>query len=115
LIFFRRFSPAVVISACLASLLASFRTRSALQIEILALRHQLGVLSALGEAAEIDRRGSTLVRGPFGRVGGLALALFIVKPETVIGWHRKAFRRFWTWKVRHGRPAGRASRARLEN
>ena len=37
LIFFRQFSPAVVISACLAFLLASFRTRSALQIEILAL------------------------------------------------------------------------------
>ena len=29
-------------------------------------------------------------------------ALVIVKPETVIGWHRKGFRLFWTWKVRHG-------------
>jgi putative transposase len=28
----------------------------------------------------------------------------MVKPETVIGWHRKGFRLFWTWKVRHGRP-----------
>jgi hypothetical protein len=35
-------------------------------------------------------------------------ALIIVKPETVIAWHRKGFRLFWTWKVRHGqtgRPA----------
>jgi len=31
-------------------------------------------------------------------------ALVIVKPETVIGWHRKGFRLYWTWKVRHGRP-----------
>jgi putative transposase len=31
-------------------------------------------------------------------------ALVIVKPETVIGWHRKGFRLFWTWKVRHGQP-----------
>jgi len=34
--------------------------------------------------------------------------LVIVKPETVIAWHRKSFRLFWTWKVRHaqsGRPA----------
>jgi transposase InsO family protein len=30
--------------------------------------------------------------------------LVIVKPETVIGWHRKGFRLFWTWKVRRGRP-----------
>jgi transposase InsO family protein len=31
-------------------------------------------------------------------------ALCIVKPETVIGWHRKGFRLFWTWKVRRGQP-----------
>src|SRR5580765_4052871 len=31
-------------------------------------------------------------------------SLVIVKPETVIGWHRKGFRLFWTWKVRHGQP-----------
>jgi hypothetical protein len=30
--------------------------------------------------------------------------LVIVKPQTVIGWHRKGFRLFWTWKVRHGQP-----------
>jgi len=30
--------------------------------------------------------------------------LVIVKPETVIVWHRKGFRLFWTWKVRHGQP-----------
>ena len=31
-------------------------------------------------------------------------ALVIVKPDTVIAWHRKAFRLFWTWKVRRGKP-----------
>ena len=33
-------------------------------------------------------------------------ALVIVKPETVIAWHRKGFRLFWTWKVRRGQPGG---------
>jgi len=28
----------------------------------------------------------------------------MVKPETVLAWHRKGFRLFWTWKVRHGQP-----------
>ncbi|MCU1260681.1 MAG: Integrase, catalytic region [Bryobacterales bacterium] len=28
----------------------------------------------------------------------------IVRPETVIAWHRRGFRWFWTWKVRHGKP-----------
>jgi hypothetical protein len=35
-------------------------------------------------------------------------ALVIVKPETVIGWHRNGFRLFWTWKVRRGRKGGPA-------
>jgi transposase InsO family protein len=32
------------------------------------------------------------------------LALAIVKPETVIAWHRAGFRLFWSWKVRRGQP-----------
>jgi hypothetical protein len=34
-------------------------------------------------------------------------ALIIVKPETVVSWHRKGFRLFWTWiskRKRRGRP-----------
>jgi hypothetical protein len=30
--------------------------------------------------------------------------LVIVKPETVVAWHRAGFRLFWTWKVRRGQP-----------
>jgi len=44
-------------------------------------------------------------------VGGLS-SLFraraALQPEMVIAWHRKDFRLFWTWKIRHGqvgRPA----------
>lgn len=34
-------------------------------------------------------------------------AVYVIKPETVIAWHRRGFRLFWTWKSRHriGRPA----------
>ena len=38
-------------------------------------------------------------------------ALNIVQPATVIAWHRKGFRLFWTWKIRHGR-VGRPAVAR---
>jgi hypothetical protein len=31
-------------------------------------------------------------------------SLIIVKPETAVGWHRNAFRLFWTWKIRRGKP-----------
>jgi len=30
-------------------------------------------------------------------------SLVVVKPETVIGWHRKGFRFYWNWKSRRGR------------
>jgi len=30
-------------------------------------------------------------------------ALLIVKPGTVIAWHRKGFRLYWTWKSRRGK------------
>ena len=32
--------------------------------------------------------------------------LQVVRPETVIGWHRQGFRRYWVWKSRRrpGRP-----------
>jgi hypothetical protein len=33
-------------------------------------------------------------------------AITLVKPETVLGWHRRGFRAFWRWKSRRrvGRP-----------
>ena len=34
----------------------------------------------------------------------------IVKPETVIAWHRRGFLLYWTWKSRH--PQGRPSLSR---
>jgi len=32
-------------------------------------------------------------------------ALLVIRPETVIRWHRAGFRRYWAWKSRPGRPA----------
>ena len=28
-------------------------------------------------------------------------ALVVVKPDTLVRWHRKGFRLFWRWKSRH--------------
>src|SRR4029077_10230321 len=40
-------------------------------------------------------------------VPGISDALAIVRPETVVRWHRAAFRSFWRWKSRRrgGRPS----------
>lgn len=64
-----------------------FRSRAVVELENLALRHQLHVL----------RRQ---------RPGRLRLfAIDRLLPATVIQWHRKGFRLFWHWRSRSGRPS----------
>jgi hypothetical protein len=93
-----------VFVALVASLTLSFRSRAALQLEILALRHQLGVLHRSVKRPKL----TTADRLPWACLCRIwpdwRSALVIVKPDTVIAWHRKAFWLFWTWKGRLGRP-----------
>jgi putative transposase len=102
----------ILLSAFLSTLGSMFRARSALQLENLALRHQIGVLK------RSDGKRPKLT--PADRLFWVFLcrvwddwrsALNIVQPATVIAWHRKGFRLFWTWKIRHGR-VGRPAVAR---
>src|SRR3979411_603144 len=95
----------------LVSLLLTLRTwvrsRAALQLEVLALRHQLQVLQ---RARPRRVRLATTDRWLWAVLSrnwtGWRTALVIVKPETVIAWHRRGFRLWWTWKSRRrmGRP-----------
>ena len=77
-----------------------FRTRAALQIEVLALRHQLNVLQRSAKRPKLTAADRFLWARLSRFWTGWRSALLIVKPETVIAWHRKGFRLFWTWKVR---------------
>ncbi len=88
-----------------ATLSSIFHSRAALQLENLALRHQIGVLRRFArkrpKLTPVDR----LLWVWLSRIwGDWRSALAIVEPETVVAWHRKGFRLFWTWKVRHGQP-----------
>ena len=87
---------------------AIFKSRAALQFENLALRHQLGVLRRSVKRPKLNPFDRFLWAWLCGEWAEWRSALCIVKPETVIAWHRKGFRLFWTWKVRHGQP-GRPS------
>lgn len=85
-----------------------FRCRTALHLEILALRHQLGVAQRSVRKPKLKPADRLLWVGLCALWSDWRSALVIVKPETVIGWHRKGFRLFWSWKVRRGR-TGRPS------
>ncbi len=89
------------------ALVGLFRSRASLEAEILILRHQLNI-----QRRQSPKRlnFSTLDRLIFAGLYRLAPsvlgALAILKPETVIRWHRAGFRSYWRWKSRPrgGRP-----------
>jgi transposase InsO family protein len=96
-----------VIVSLLLTLRATLRDRAALQLEILALRHQLHVINRTRpQRLRFTRADRMLWVWLSKRWNGWRAALVIVRPETVLAWHRRGFRLFWTWKSRHrvGRP-----------
>src|SRR3989442_7500585 len=93
-----------VLIALVAAALSFFKTRAALQLENLALRHQLGVLHRSVKKPKLTPRDRLLWVWLCGVWADWRCALIVVKPETVIAWHREGFRLFWTWKDRHGQP-----------
>ena len=99
-----RFPFGPILSALWTAFFASFRSRAALQLEILALRHQLGVLQRSVKRPKLTPADRLLWAWLCAVWNDWQSGVFIVKVSTVIGWHRKGFRLFWAWKIRHGKP-----------
>jgi putative transposase len=93
----------------LFSLRDCFRARGVLQAEILALRHQLLILQRSSRAHKLRLRWIDRVLWVWlSRLwNDWRSALLIVRPETVIAWHRQEFRLYWRRKSRRreGRPS----------
>ena len=93
--------------ALCALVTSSFRTRVALQAEIRALRHQLAVYQKSAPRRLRLQRSDRLLWVLLSRWWpGWRRSLHIVRPDTVIAWHRRAFAWYWTRKSRRrpGRP-----------
>jgi hypothetical protein len=88
----------------LTTFFASFRSRAALQLEILTLRHQLGVLQRSVKRPKLTPADRLLWAWLSAVWNDWQSSVFIIKASTVIGWQRQGFRLFWAWKVRRGRP-----------
>ena len=79
--------------------------------KILVLRHQLNVLRRKSPKrlafSNIDR---LVFAGLYGLMPSVRNALKILKPATVIAWHRAGLRAYWRWKSRSrgGRPGAAA-------
>jgi transposase InsO family protein len=94
-----------LVEAIIGALIATFRPRASLVAENLALRQQLATLLREGRRPRlgpIDRAFWVVLSRTWSRWGDV---LAIVKPATVITWHRRGFARFWAYKSRpRGRP-----------
>ena len=89
--------------ALFVTLRSILRSRVDLQVENLALRHQIGVLQRSVKKCPKLTSMDRLFWVSLSRLWrGWRSTLVLVKPETVVAWHRRGFRWFWTWKVRQG-------------
>jgi putative transposase len=95
-----------MISAFVAVVRVFFCSRMDLALEVLALRQQVAVLKRKRPRPTLsafDRLFWTTLRRCWPRRSDV---LVIVKPDTVVRWHRAGFRLFWKWRSRPsgGRP-----------
>ncbi len=96
-----------VLVSLLHSLRFMVRSRASLHLEIIALRHQLTVVNrSRRPRLRLTSADRVLCAWLSQAWSGWRAAVHIVRPDTVIAWHRRGVRLFWTWKSRHrlGRP-----------
>ena len=90
------------------SLIVGFRSRRDLALENLVLRHQLQVALRTNPTPRLRRRDRVLWVWIDRLWPASRRHLLIVRPETVLRWHRKGWRLYWTWRSR-----GRIGRPRM--
>ena len=86
-------------------LLLAIRSNIELRAENLFLRKQLAFYAERKIKARRADDGARILLVLLSRFFAWKDALVLVKPETLIRWHRKGFRLFWRWKSKkRGRP-----------
>ena len=99
----------MVALACfvLAVLTSPFKSKSRLEAENATLRHQLAVLRRkLKGRAQLTNSDRWFFVHLYRWFPSILQVFTIVRPETLVGWHRTGFCRYWRWKSRRkgGRP-----------
>ena len=91
----------------LAVLASPFKSKLRLEAENAVLRHQLNVLRRrLHARVRLTNNDRWLFILMYRWFPSILQALTIIRPETLVRWHRAGFRRYWRWKShpRGGRP-----------
>ena len=97
-----------ILSALVSLLSFRVRSRASLELEVVALRHQVAVLRRQRSGRLRLFCADRLLWVWLYRIWPRALhAMVLVKPATVVQWHRRGFRLYWRWRSRSrqiGRP-----------
>ena len=97
-----------ILSALVSLLSFRVRSRASLELEVVALRHQVAVLRRQRSGRLRLFCADRLLWVWLYRIWPQALhAMVLVKPATVVQWHRRGFRLYWRWRSRSrqiGRP-----------
>ena len=93
-----------IVSDCVSFFSSLWRRRTALAAENLFLRKQLALFREREKKAKPTTGADRFVFSKLAQWFDWRSALVIVKPATLIGWHRAAFRLFWRWR---SRPVGK--------
>jgi transposase InsO family protein len=91
----------------LAFVVAPFKSKSRLEAENAALRHQLIVLRRKVQGrARLTNSDRWFFIQLYRWFPSILQVVKVVQPETLVRWHRAGFRRYWCWKSRlvGGRP-----------
>src|ERR1700694_3634867 len=91
----------------LAMLALPFKSKSRLEAENAALRHQLIVLRRkVRGRAQLSNNDRWFFVELYRWFPSILHVVTILRPETLVRWHRAGFRRYWRWKSRSrgGRP-----------
>src|SRR5262249_9275475 len=91
----------------LALLASPFKSKSRLEAENAALRHQLIILRRkVGGRVRLTNRDRVFLIQLYRWFPSVLKAITIVRPETLVRWQRAGFRQYWRWKSRSigGRP-----------
>src|SRR6267154_293891 len=85
----------------LAVLALPFKSKSRLEAENAALRHQLIVLRRkVRGRAQLSNNDRWFFVQLYRWFPSILEVVTILRPETLVRWHRAGFRRYWRWKSR---------------
>ncbi len=92
-----------IIRSLVTTLVSLFWSRGRLHQEILILRHQLNVLRrAAPRRVALTNLDRGLFVASYRAWPGILRAVTILRPETIVRWHRQGFRAYWRWRSRGG-------------